>query len=129
GLRAERPVGAQAPPPRTKAPAEGGSLEMRLGTYWLVRVGIVMVLIGLVFFGNLAYHNYISQLGAGGKVSLLYFASLVLLGGGWWWQRQAVKETLRNYAQVLFAGGLAAFYFTTYAAHHLEQLRVITSPV
>jgi hypothetical protein len=100
---------------------------MRLGTFWLVRIGVVMVLTGLVFFGNLAYQNYISRLGPGGKVSLLYLASAGLLVAGWWWQRKAVKDTLRNYAQVLFAGGLAALYFTTYAAHHLERLRIIQS--
>src|SRR5581483_10343998 len=101
------------------------SFEMRLGTFWLVRIGVVMVLTGLVFFGNLAYHNYISKLGPGGKVCLLYLTSGLLLAAGWWWQRKAVKEALRNYAQVLFAGGLGALYFTTYAAHHLERLRVI----
>jgi uncharacterized membrane protein len=100
---------------------------MEVGTYWLVRIGVVMVLTGLVFFGNLAYQNYISRLGPGGKVCLLYLVSAVMLGGGWWWQRKAVKETLRNYAQVLFAGGLAGAYFTTYAAHHLDRLRVINS--
>ncbi len=105
------------------------SFEMRLGTYWLVRIGIVMVLTALVFFGNLAYQNYISRLGPGGKVALLYLASAALLGAGWWWQRQAAKASLRNYAQVLFAGGTAAVYFTTYAAHHLEPLRVIQSPL
>ena len=110
-------------------PPETRSFEMRLGTYWLVRVGIVMVLTGLVFFGNLAYQNYISRLGPGGKICLLYLASGILLGAGWWWQRQAVKESLKNYAQVLFAGGLAALYFTTYAAHYLEPLRVIESPL
>jgi hypothetical protein len=30
---------------------------------------------------------------------------------------------------VLFAGGLAALYFTTYAAHHFEHLRIIQSPL
>jgi len=128
----------QAPPPipvpppmagKVGAPQPARSFEMRLGTYWLVRVGIVMVLTGLVFFGNLAYQNYISRLGPGGKVSLLYLASALLLGGGWWWQRQAVKDTLKNYAQVLFAGGLAAVYFTTYAAYHLEPLQIIHSPL
>ena len=101
---------------------------MRLGTYWLVRIGIVMVLTSLVFFGNLAYHNFITRLGPGGKVSLLYLASAGLLAAGGWWQRKAAKESLKNYAQVLFAGGLAAVYFTTYAAHHLESLRIIESP-
>ncbi len=98
---------------------------MRLGTYWLVRIGIVVLLTGLVLFGNLAYQNYISRLGPGGKVFLLYLASALLLGAGWWWQRTALKESLKNYAQVLFAGGLAAAYFTTYAAHHFQHLRVI----
>jgi hypothetical protein len=101
---------------------------MRLGTYWLVRIGIVMVLTALVFFGNLAYQNFITKLGPGGKVTLLYLASAALLVAGSWWQRKAAKESLKNYAQVLFAGGLAAVYFTTYAAHHVETLRIIESP-
>jgi uncharacterized membrane protein len=104
------------------------SFEMRLGTYWLVRIGIVMVLTALVFFGNLAYHNFIAKLGPSGKVGLLYVASFGLLGAGAWWQRKAVKESLRNYAQVLFAGGLAGVYFTTYAAHHFPNLMVIPNP-
>ena len=84
-----------------------------------------MLLTGLVFFGNYAYQNYIGRLGPGGKIFLLYAASGMLLGAGAWWQRKAARESLRNYAQVLFAGGLAAVYFTTYAAHHFEALRVI----
>lgn len=103
----------------------GSSLELRLGTYWAPRVGIVVLLTGLVFLGNLAYQS----LGPIGRVMLLYLASGILLGAGWWWQRKAVGSALRNYAQVLFAGGLAALYFTTYAAHHLETLRVISSPL
>ena len=120
-------------PPRIAAPAAPAppppkaSFEMRLGTYWLVRIGIVMLLTGLVFFGGYAYENYIGRLGPTGKVSLLYAASAILLGLGAWWQRQAAKESLKNYAQVLFAGGLAAVYFTTYAAHHVPQLCIITS--
>jgi hypothetical protein len=97
--------------------------------YWLVRIGIVMLLTGLVFFGNYAYQNFIVRFGPVGKVVLLYLASGALLGAGAWWQRKTVKESLRNYAQVLFAGGLAAVYFTTYAAHHFENLRVINEPL
>jgi hypothetical protein len=63
--------------------------------------------------------------GPGGKVVLLYLASATLLGLGTWLQRR--QEQLRNYAQVLFAGGLAAVYFTTYAAHHVPNLQVIGS--
>src|SRR5579884_1285351 len=118
-----------AEPPRMPGPqsesAKKGSLEMRLGTFWLVRIGIVMLLTSLVFFGAYAYQNFIPKLGAPGKVALLYLASGALLGVGTWLQRK--QESLKNYAQVLQAGGLAAVYFTTYAAHHYPNLEIIRS--
>ena len=113
--------------PDQAAPSGRGSFEMRLGTYWLARIGIVMLLTAMVFFGKYAYQNFIVQMGPGGKVALLYLASATLLALGTWLQRR--EEQLRNYAQVLFAGGLAAVYFTTYAAHHVTNLRVIDSPL
>ncbi len=116
-------------PQSAASAAKESSFEMRLGTYWLVRVGIVMLLTGLVFLGGYAYKNYIGRLGAPGKVGLLYAAGGLLLGAGAWLQRRTVKESLQNYGQVLFAGGLAAVYFTTFAAHHFENLRIITSPL
>jgi hypothetical protein len=103
------------------------SFELRLGTYWFVRVGVVILLTGFVFLANLAYRQIVPQLGAAGKVALLYVGSAALLGAGAWLQRKQAKETLRNFAHVLLAGGLGAVYFTTYAAHHYEPLRVIGS--
>ncbi len=114
--------------PKNETPLkEKASLEMRLGTFWLVRIGIVMVLTGLAFFANFAYHNVVPRLGPAGKISLLYLASGLLLGFGAWWQRRNEKAALKNFAQVVFAGGLAAVYFTTYAAHHIPPLQVIGS--
>lgn len=114
-------------PPEIATPKPRETFEMKLGTYWLVRVGIVMLLTGLVFLGTYAYKNFIGKFGAPGKVAMLYAASAALLGFGGWLQRKREKESLRNYGQVLFAGGLAAVYFTTYAAHHLPVLQVIKS--
>jgi hypothetical protein len=91
--------------------------------------GIVMLLTGLVFLGTYAYKNFIGRFGPAGKVTLLYVAGAALLGAGAWLQRKREKESLRNYGQVLFAGGLAAVYFTTYAAHYVAVLRVIASPL
>jgi uncharacterized membrane protein len=110
------PTGAAPAPP----PKKEGSFEMRLGTYWFVRIGIVMVLTGFVFFANYAYQNYIAHFGPGGKVALLYLVSGGLLAAGAWLQR-GKDPKLKNYAEVLFAGGLAAVYFTTYAAHHVTK--------
>lgn len=123
------PAFPSEPPPFYPAyeaqPAGESSFEMRLGTYWLVRIGIVMLLTALVFFGRWAYQNVIVSMGAIGKVTLMYLSGAALLGIGGWLQRK--QESLKNYGQVLFAGGLAAVYFTTYAAHHVVNLRVIES--
>ena len=116
-------AGQSAPAQPSK---KDSSFEMRLGTYWFVRIGIVMLLTGLVFFATYAYQNYIAHFGPGGKVALLYLVSGGLLAVGAWLQR---GKDLKNYAEVLFAGGLAAVYFTTYAAHHVTNLLVIKDPV
>lgn len=121
------PMQASATASTSVPPPKNASFEMRLGTFWLVRIGVVMLLTGLVFFGNYAYQNYIGKLGPTGKVLLLYFASGSLLGIGAWLQRK--QESLKNYSQVLLAGGLAAVYFTTYAAHHIPSLQVIKSTI
>ena len=47
---------------RPPEPAKERSFEMRLGMFWLVRIGIVMLLTGLVFFGNYAYQNFIVKM-------------------------------------------------------------------
>jgi hypothetical protein len=118
------PPPAPAPVPKTMATDE--SLELRLGRVWLARIGIVILLTGLVFLGNYAYHELIVRLGAGGKLALLYLAGAALGGiGGWLARRQA---GMRNYGRVLLAGGCATIYYATYAAHFVPTLRVIESP-
>jgi hypothetical protein len=92
-----------------------------------VRIGIVIFLTGLVFLGNFAYHHFVAQLGAAGKLALLYLTGGALMASGAWLDR--TRETMRNYARVLIAGGAAAIYYTTYAAHFVERLRVIESPI
>ncbi len=122
------------PPPITslavkKETQNSGNFEMKLATYWFVRVGIVMLLTGLAFFGFYAYQHYFVHLGPAGKLSLIYAAGLALIGGGTWCQSDKANEKMRNFGNVVFAGGLSAIYFATYAAHHIEYLRVITSPL
>src|ERR1700722_21879 len=123
---AQAQAASTEPKASAQPPKKEGSFEMRLGTYWFVRIGIVMLLTGLVFFANYAYQNYIAHFGPGGKVALLYLVSGGLLAAGTWLQR---GKNLKNYSEVLFAGGLAAVYFTTYAAHHVTNLLVIKDAV
>lgn len=112
----------------TKEPKdESSSFEMKLGTYWFVRLGVVMLLTGLAFFGYYAYQHYILHLGPWGKLAFMYLLGGGMLAGGAWCQRDEGNAKLSNFGQVVLAGGLATIYFTTYAAHHIEYLRVIKS--
>jgi uncharacterized membrane protein len=117
---------APVPPlPKIIEPAE--NLELKVGKYWLVRIGILVLLTGLVLLGNLAYQSVIVKLGAPGKLALLYLAGAALTAVGCWLERR--MENVRNYARVLMAGGAATIYYTTYAAHFVPGLRVIESPL
>ena len=113
--------------PIPTAPVARGSFELQLGTYWLVRIGIVMILSALGLVGLYAYQHVVPHLGRGGKVGLLYAASGLLAGMGAWLQRK--QDRMKNYGQVLLAGGLAAIYFTTYAAYHIPNLQIIPNAV
>jgi uncharacterized membrane protein len=115
------------PRPKPAPPAPKRSFEMRLGTFWFVRIGVVMLLTAFVFLGNYAYHHYVGLLSPIGKIIIMYAASAGLLAAGAILPRK--NERLKNYSQVLFAGGLAAVYFTTYAAHHFPNLQVIGSAI
>ncbi len=117
--------GQPTSPPPALVPDE--PLELRVGTYWMARIGIVILLTGLVFLGNYAYHRIVPLLGATGKLSLLALAGVALGGVGAWLERS--RESMRNYGRVLLAGGAATLYYTAYAAHYVDALRVIQSPV
>ena len=116
-----------AEPPTPESTEERSSLELHLGTVWLARIGIVILLTGFVFLGNFAYHNFVAQFGAGGKLALLVTAGAALAATGNWLARK--RESMAGYARVLTAGGAATIYYAAYAAHFVERLRVIESPI
>ncbi len=120
------PVAPRPEPPPTPEPPRD-PFELRFGTYWMPRIGIVILLTGLVFLGNYAYHRIVPLLGPWGKLALLALAGAALTSLGAWLEH--ARETLRNYGRVLLAGGAATLYYTAYAAHFVPMLRVIESPI
>ena len=98
------------------------SLEIKLGTYWFVRIGVILLLTGL---GFLAWFkkDFFLELSAATKISLFYFISCGMGGLGLWLHRR--KKELQNFGQVLIAGSFAGTYFTTYAAHIFEPVKII----
>lgn len=133
---AKRPM--PAPDPQPEAPDDDDPLpaplptrpepdgEIDFGRVWFVRIGVVILLTGLVFLGNYAYQNWIRDLGNGVRL-----AALLLLAGAWveTGRRLAMRENLRRFGEVVMAGGLGFAYYCVYAAHHVGRLRVIDSAV
>ncbi len=103
-----------------------GSFELRFGRIWLVRLGIGLLVTGLVLLGNYAYQNWIRDLPAGVRLAALYLGSGLIFGTG---TQLAKRENLLRFGEVLVAGGLAFFYWCTFAAHHVPRLKVVDSPV
>lgn len=103
-----------------------GSFELRFGRVWLVRIGIALLVTGLVLLGNYAYRNWIRDLPAGVRLGALYLCALALAETG---RRLAKRDNLRAFGEVVMAGGLSFFYYCTFAAHHVPRLRVVESPV
>ena len=125
-VRMPAPEKPGTPPPSAPEP-DRDALELRLGSVWLVRIGIVILLTGLVFLGNFAYQNFVGRLGPGGRLALLYLAGIGLCATGAWLERG--RPSVRNFARVLMGGGTATLYYATYGATFVEGLRVLHDPV
>ena len=91
-----------------------------LGTNWLNKLGIVILVLGVAFF--LAYQ--IRTLGPAGKVLVGFVTGAVLLGAGVWAERH---HRYRILARAGIGGGWALIFFTTYAMYHVPAAQVLTS--
>ncbi len=110
------------PPPSEAAPAPvaAPTWEVEVGSNWLNKIGVLVVVIGLALGVSYSF----TQLGPAGRVGVAYAMSFAMLGAGIAFAR---REQYRNYAYGLVAGGWAGLYFTTYAMHGVEAARVIDS--
>ena len=95
-------------------------MEEMLGANWLNKLGVIILVIGVALF--LAYQ--LKTLGPAGKILVGYVVGGVLLGAGLLFEK---REAYRVLARAGIGGGWALLYFTTYAMHHVEAARIITS--
>ena len=89
-------------------PAPEMDLETRIGTLWLRRVGLVVLVIGVVFFGTYIHRD----LHPWHKVTACY-----ALAGGLAALGTFLERRVGAFGRALTAGGLAIAFFTSYAAH------------
>ena len=98
----------------------GQEWETVVGTNWLNKLGVTILVIGIALF--LAYQ--LPELGPAGKVAAGYAVSAFMLGLGVIFER---REQLRMLARAGIAGGWAIVYFTTYAMYHVPAAHVVSS--
>lgn len=110
-------IGATNSPSWIERLKGGFDLEEALGTNWLNKIGVVILVLGIAFF--LAYQ--LRELGPGGKVLVGFVISSVLLGGGIFLERKPGYALL---ARAGVGGGWALGFFTTYAMYHVQAARV-----
>lgn len=96
------------------------NLEETLGTNWLNKLGIIILVIGVALF--LAYQ--LGAMGPAGKVSVGYLTGAAVLGAGVFFERRARYRIL---ARAAIGGGWALLFFTTYAMYHVAASRVVSS--
>lgn len=132
--RPEIPTPRSAPPlPHVPAPHEAqptrrqrlrnvSLLEETLGTNWLNKLGIILLVLGVALLG--IYE--LGEFGPVGKVLLSCTASIVLLGGGIYLER---KERYRILGRTGIGGGWALLFFTAYAVNHVPAMQMLNSAV
>jgi uncharacterized membrane protein len=113
-------------PPTAKAaspapPADREALESRIGSRWLLYIGVVAIVIGVSYFEKLAIDNH--WVNESWRVIQGSVAGLVCVAAG----LRIAKNGYRLYGQILAGAGVAILYVSTYAAFNLYHL--ISHPV
>ena len=100
-----------------------GEWERAIGGSWLNKLGVLVFVIGL---GLLLRYSF-GHIGPAGRLCAGLAISISMLAGGVILERR--REYAVYYGRGLIGGGWAALYFTTYAAHGIEAVRVIADPL
>ncbi len=90
----------------------GVSMEYSIASTWLLRIGIVILVMAIGFF--LKYSIDRDMIGPMGRVGLSVLAGVAMLAGG----MRMLGRKYHAFGQGLIGGGIATLYFSVFAAFH-----------
>jgi uncharacterized membrane protein len=90
----------------------GVSMEYSIASTWLLRVGIVILVMAIGFF--LKYSIDRDMIGPMGRVGLSVLGGVAMLAGG----MNMLGRKYHAFGQGLIGGGIATLYFSVFAAFH-----------
>ena len=109
---------------KTEAPAvqkrTAADLEARIGSTWLMRIGLGVLAIALALFAS----SVVPDLPPAAKVVLAYAGALAFFGTG-----KFFETKLEKFARPVMAGGLAFGFFVAFAAYFVAPMRAVSLPV
>lgn len=101
-------------------PTKPMDLEMHFGRNWLSKIGIVVFTLGMVFLIGYTFKYF----GPAIKILFGYIVSAAFFFFG---KKLEQSQKFVNFGRVVWGGGWALAYFTTYAMHHFEASRLMDS--
>ncbi len=113
GPQAPRQSGVRSAP---KAAREDSDLEKKIGQYWLNRIGIVAMLIGVSYFLKYAFDN--NWVGPGGRIAIGLLAGIGIV----LWSETFRKRGYAAFSFSLKAVGIGTLYLSLWGAYQIYHL-------
>ncbi|MBI1320673.1 MAG: DUF2339 domain-containing protein [Candidatus Hydrogenedens sp.] len=113
---------------RAIGPKESMSWEMALGTFWLPRLAVLLLAVGVVWALTLAVQRWGQEWMPLIRIAAGYAVAAALYFGGRYVERKRTGEAAASYldfGRVMMAGGTALVYFVTFATHYVPYTRII----
>ena len=95
---------------------EDGDLEKKIGQYWLNRIGIAAMLIGVSYFLKYAFEN--NWIGPAGRIAIGLIAGIALV----LWSERFRAQNYLAFSYSLKAVGIGALYFSLWGAFQIYHL-------
>lgn len=104
------------PAPQPVSAKERPDLEKKIGQYWLNRVGIVAILIGVSYFLKLAFEN--DWIGPAGRIAIGLLAGIGFI----LWSERFRKRGYAGFSYSLKAVGIGTLYLSLWGAFQIYHL-------